>query len=125
MESTRSGRTRKTSYSRRKDTEQINYKKSIILLQIMICIGIFTAVLLIKTIDSSVTDEIKTKIKTILSENMSIENLYNSVTQKLETINLTNEQKSISDQPDLESQTETDSSKKNDNQQKLVPTPIE
>lgn len=125
MESTRSGRTRKTSYSRRKDTEQINYKKSIILLQIMICIGIFTAVLLIKTIDSSVTDEIKTKIKTILSENMSIENLYNSVTQKLETINLTNEQKSISDQPDLELQTETDSSKKNDNQQKLVPTPIE
>lgn len=125
MEGTRSGRTRKTSYSRRKDTEQINYKKSIILLQIMICIGIFTAVLLIKTIDSSVTDEIKTKIKTILSENMSIENLYNSVTQKLETINLTNEQKSISDQPDLESQAETDSSKKNDNQQKLVPTPIE
>lgn len=101
-----------------RENEEDDYKKSIFTLRIVICIGILTSALLIKEIDSPFTNNISTKIKAALSENISINELYEKVSEKISAIkflddNETDKQQENNVQDDI---------KKNSNSKKLVPT---
>lgn len=88
--SERALRARNADYSRggytnrNQDNNNENvYKKAIFMLQIMICIGLFTGALLIRAVDTSFANDIKQKITKALSENIPISELYNKAVEKI------------------------------------------
>lgn len=94
MNSTRSERAlraKSVNYSRggytnrNQDNNNENvYKKAIFMLQIMICLGLFTGALLIRAVDTTFTNDVKEKITKALSENIPISELYNKAVEKIE-----------------------------------------
>jgi len=105
------------NYRSRYEDEENDYKKSIFTLRIIICIGIITSALLIKEIDSPLTNNISNKIKTALSENVSINELYEKVSEKISAIKFLNDDEDSQSEYDIQEDT-----KKNSNSKKLVPT---
>lgn len=131
MEGTRSGRNSKQkrqgynrqnrSYDiRNQEKEESNYKKSLFTLQIIICIGLFTIALLFKSIDSPFTNDLKAKVKTAISENVPIEELYNKTIGRLSSLLNSDNSEQVEES---EAPTSEDLKKKTESQTpKLVPT---
>lgn len=94
MNSTRSERAlraKNVNYSRggytnrnQNNNDENIYKKAIFMLQIMICLGLFTGALLIRAVDTTFTNDVKEKITQALSENLPISELYNKAIEKIE-----------------------------------------
>ncbi len=95
---------------KREDKEENPYKKSIFTLQLIICVGLFTSVLLVRTIDTPFTNDIKEKLKDVLSENVAISKLYDKAVDKIESVKVK--------QPSTEEET----TEKKLEPEKLVPT---
>lgn len=111
--------TRTRNYSSRdRNSNDNSYKKAIFVLQIMICVGLFTGALLIRTINNSFTGDIREKIKSALSENVSISELYNKATNKIKDVIAIKATKDATNQ-----KTEEETKKKSETPtEKLVPT---
>lgn len=100
-----------------RETEENDYKKSLFTLRVVICIGILTSALLIKEINSPFTNNITAKIKIALSENTSISELYNKVSEKISDLSFFKD-----NSEDNEETTSQEDTKKKSTSKKLVPT---
>lgn len=112
-----------TSRYRNKDDEEKTYKKKIFILQLSICIGLFTGALLIRAIDIPFTEDLRQKFKAVISENVAIEEIYDIVIQKLEDFNIkiNSNSETVESSPDS-SLEEDEDLKKNSEIPKLTPS---
>lgn len=74
------------NYNRRSVKEDSAYSKSILTLKLLLCVGIFTAALLIRVVDVSFTNDIRQKIKSSMATNISISEIYKNSTDKIKSM---------------------------------------
>jgi len=86
VRSSKYSKTGRKSYNRSKGNEDNTYKKAIITLKILICIGFFTVALLIRVVNVSFTNDMRGHIKSSLSSNISISEIYKSSIDKVKSI---------------------------------------
>lgn len=102
-----------------REAEENDYKKSLFTLRIVICIGILTSALLIKEINNPFTNNITAKIKIALSENTSISEIYNKVSEKISDLSFFKDNSEDNEETTSDNQENT---KKKSTSKKLVPT---